>query len=87
VVVISAGALVLGGLVIGGNGFMRVRAMQREISTLEHELVRLRARSDDLIRTVDRLRNDPQYIEKVAREDLGLVRQGDTVLKFPSQER
>jgi cell division protein FtsB len=87
VVVISAGALVLGGLVIGGNGFMRVRAMQREITTLEHELVRLRARSEDLIRTVDRLRNDPQYIEKVAREDLGLVRQGDTVLKFPSQER
>jgi cell division protein FtsB len=39
------------------------------------------------MQTVDRLRNDPHYIEKIAREDLGLVRQGDTVLKFPSQER
>jgi cell division protein FtsB len=86
-VVLSAGALVLGGLVIGGNGLVRVRAMEREIATLEQELTRLRTRSHELMQTVDRLRNDPHYIEKIAREDLGLVRQGDTVLKFPSQER
>jgi cell division protein FtsB len=33
---------------------------------------------------VDRLRNDPLYIEKLAREEMGMVREGETVLKFPS---
>jgi cell division protein FtsB len=32
---------------------------------------------------VDRLRTDPAYIEKLAREELGYVRPGETVLKFP----
>ena len=31
------------------------------------------------------LRNDPAYVEKLAREELGMVREGETVLKFPSQ--
>jgi cell division protein FtsB len=45
--------------------------------------VTLRARTEALTRTVDRLRTDPAYIEKLAREDLGYVREGETVLKFP----
>ena len=36
--------------------------------------------------TVERLRNDPAYTEQLAREELGWVREGDTVLKFPSQK-
>ena len=52
---------------------------------MERDLVTLRARTEELTRTVDRLRNDPAYIEKLAREDLGYVREGETVLKFPSQ--
>jgi cell division protein FtsB len=41
----------------------------------------------ELTRTVDRLRHDPLYIEKLAREEMGMVREGETVLKFPSQNR
>jgi cell division protein FtsB len=32
---------------------------------------------------VTRLRTDPDYIEQVAREDLGLVKPGEKVLKLP----
>ena len=32
---------------------------------------------------MERLRNDPAYIEKLAREEFGYVRPGETVLKFP----
>ena len=38
-------------------------------------------------REIERLRTDPAYIEKLAREDLGWVREGDTVLKFPAPPR
>ncbi len=73
------------GLAVGTNGVMRVIAMRRELHTLETDVARLRSQTDTLAKTVDRLRNDPAYIEKVAREELGYVRQGETVLKFPSQ--
>jgi cell division protein FtsB len=61
--------------------------MKREVQGIEREITSLRTRTEALTRTVDRLRNDPAYIEKLAREDLGLVREGDTVLKFPPTAR
>jgi cell division protein FtsB len=36
---------------------------------------------------VERLRNDPAYVEKLAREELGYVRPDETVLKFPTPGR
>jgi cell division protein FtsB len=70
--------------VYGGSGVMRVRAMQQEIRQLERELATLRGQTEKLTATIDKLRNDPAYIEKLAREDLGYVREGETVLKFPA---
>jgi cell division protein FtsB len=85
VVVTAAVVLLAGGLAVyGGNGVIRVRAMQAEIQALEREVTTLRARTEKLTATVDKLRNDPAYIEKLAREDLGYVREGETVLKFPA---
>jgi cell division protein FtsB len=83
-----AGGLVLvvaGSLAVyGGSGVLRVRAMQQEIEQLERELATLRAQTEKLAATIDKLRHDPAYIEKLAREDLGYVREGETVLKFPT---
>jgi cell division protein FtsB len=73
-----------GGLAVyGGGGILRVRAMQQEIRQLERELGTLRVQTEKLTATIDKLRHDPAYIEKLAREDLGYVREGETVLKFP----
>jgi cell division protein FtsB len=69
--------------VYGVCAVLRVSHLKREMETLERDLVTLRARTEALTRTVDRLRTDPAYIEKLAREDLGYVREGETVLKFP----
>ena len=77
--------VVAGGLAVyGGSGVIRVRAMQQEIRNLERELSALRTQTEKLTVTIDKLRHDPAYIEKLAREDLGYVREGETVLKFPA---
>jgi cell division protein FtsB len=82
-----AGALLVAGLVVyGGSALARVVSLQREVDTVERDIVTQRVRADALARTVERLRNDPNYIEKLAREEPGWVREGDTVLKFPSQK-
>jgi cell division protein FtsB len=70
----------------GTRAVLRVSEMRREMEAMERDLVTLRTRTDELTRTVDRLRNDPAYIEKLAREDLGYVREGETVLKFPKSD-
>ena len=70
----------------GTRAVLRVSEMRREMEAMERDLVTLRTRTDELTRTVDRLRNDPAYIEKLAREDLGYVREGETVLKFQKSD-
>ena len=79
-------SLVLALAVYGASGLVRVTAMRGEIDALQRELADLRARSERLTATVDRLRNDPAYVEKLAREELGYVREGETVLKFPKSD-
>jgi cell division protein FtsB len=73
--------------VYGGNQVFRVTHLKRQMDAIERDIVALRARADDLSRMVDRLRNDPSYMEKLAREELGYVRPDETVLKFPSTGR
>ena len=79
------GVLVAGLAAYGGTNAVRVWQMQRELRALERNLDALRTEREKLTRTVDRLRHDPAYLEKLAREDMGMVREGETVLKFPSQ--
>ena len=73
--------------VYGGNQVLRVTQLKRQLETMERDIVVLRARAEELSRTVERLRNDPALMEKLAREELGYVRPDETVLKFPSSGR
>jgi cell division protein FtsB len=79
--------LALGLAVYGGVQMLRVRHMRTEIQAIERDIVTLRARTAELVRTVERLRNDPAYVEKLAREEFGYVRPDETVLKFPTTAR
>ena len=65
----------------------RATQMRHEISTMERDVTRCARRPAELTRAVDRLRNDPAYVEKLAREEFGMVRPDETVLKFPSTAR
>ena len=88
--VVGVAGLVLlaaGLAVYGGHQVLRVRQMRGEIAAMERDIVTLRVRTEELSRTVERLRNDPSYVEKLAREELGYVRPDETVLKFPTAGR
>jgi cell division protein FtsB len=77
--------LAVGLAVFGVKESVRAWQMRRDMHVAEREVEALRAKQADLTHTIDRLRNDPLYIEKLAREEMGMVREGETVLKFPSQ--
>ena len=78
--------LAVGLAVFGVKESVRAWQMRRDMRAVEREVETLRAKQAELTRTVERLRNDPLYIEKLAREEMGMVREGETVLKFPSQQ-
>ncbi len=84
---IAVGLVAVGLLVFGGTSFVRVWQMKREVEVLERDIQRLRAEADQLSRTVDRLRDDPALVEQLAREELGMVKGGEKVLKFPADKR
>ena len=67
----------------GGQSLGRVWHMKQEVESLEREIAVLRTETDRLSAAVARLRSDPDSIEKVAREALGLVKPGERVLKLP----
>ncbi len=63
--------------------FLELRQMRRDLG---QELADLRLKNGKLAQQVEALRSDPLYIEALAREQLGLVRPGETVYRLvPAQ--
>ncbi|HEY7214834.1 MAG TPA: septum formation initiator family protein [Thermoanaerobaculia bacterium] len=50
---------------------------------LQGRIAETRARSERLRVRIDRLRHDPGMLERLAREDLGMVRPGDVIIELP----
>ena len=85
----AIGVIMLAVLVVGSavSGAVRILALEREIAAAERDIAALRSQAKRLTEAIDRLRNDPNYIEKLGREEHGLVRQGETILKFPPKPK
>ena len=66
----------------GEHGLRAVWRKQRDIVRLVQEIEAMEQENGKLGREVQRLRSDMPYIEKIAREELGLVRPGELVLEF-----
>jgi cell division protein FtsB len=83
---LRAGTLAVIALAIlgfGGQSLSRLWTMKRDVDGLEREIATLRAETDRVSASVARLRSDPSAIEQIAREELGLIKPGERVLKLP----
>ena len=88
VVVVTLALLLFVGLAIyGWQGIVRLRHMREQLLTLERDNAALRQQAERLTQVIDRLRNDPAYLERIAREERGMVRPGETILKFPPKDK
>ncbi len=64
------------------RGFLAMWRMQHDVTELATSVRVLEQENETLWRDIERLRNDMGYIEKIAREELGLVRLGELVFEF-----
>jgi cell division protein FtsB len=70
-------------LILAPEGLPRMRALERELSDVNAENDALRHSVGDLRGDVKRLRDDPAAVERIARDQLGLVRKSEIVFQFP----
>ncbi|MFW6067734.1 MAG: FtsB family cell division protein [Myxococcota bacterium] len=64
-------------------GLPRYRALRSELQEVEAQNGRLRREVRALEGEVGALRTDPAAIERIARDELGMIRDGEIVFQFP----
>jgi cell division protein FtsB len=86
-IVVAALLVVTVMAIFGDNGVLALRRLRGEVDTLVREVRTLEAENERLSRAIGQLQEDPAVIERIAREELGLVRPGERVLRFPRSVR
>ncbi len=69
-------------MIFSPQGLPRLRGLQKELADVEDENASLQRDIDGLHASVSRLREDPNAVERIARDDLGFVRQNEVVFQF-----
>jgi cell division protein FtsB len=72
---------------VGDNGVLALWRLRGEVAALDREVRALEAENERLARAIADLQENPAVIERIAREELGLVRPGERVLRFPRSPR
>lgn len=67
------------------EGVMHVFRERSRLQDLNHSVNDLRAENDRLRAEIKALREDPRAVERLAREDLGLSREGEIVFILESE--
>ena len=70
----------------GERGVLRLWRLWGEKKQLEERNFLFQKENDALRERIDRIRHDDLYLEKIAREELGLVRPGEIIYRFASPE-
>ena len=65
---------------VGERGLVATTRARRQAAELQADVDRVRAENEQLRETAKRLENDPTAIELVAREKLGLIREGEILV-------
>ena len=69
--------------IFNDKGVIEVRTQAKKLSEIETEITKLGNENKHLTTEIQALRSDPNAIEKLAREELKLVKPGEIVLVTP----
>ena len=74
--------LIVAWLAFGERGLVHLYRMERERQTHLEKIHRLEAENRKLMEEIDRMRTDRDYIESVARRELGLIKDNEILYRF-----
>jgi cell division protein FtsB len=67
-------------IIFSDRGLVDLFSLKSERDRLMQENERLKQENLSLFRTIERLRTDPDYIESVARKELGMIKKDEVIL-------
>ncbi|MBI1750894.1 MAG: septum formation initiator family protein [Acidobacteria bacterium] len=73
-------------VLFGEHGFLAMRRAQKEVDKLRQEIAQLSDENKKLSGEIQALKTDPQLIERIARDEMGLARQGELIFKLPQKK-
>jgi cell division protein FtsB len=73
--------------IFGTHGYLAMRRTQQEIKKVNADLDRLNKENLQLGQEVKELKTDPHKIEKIARDELGLAKPGEVIIKIPRSQQ
>jgi cell division protein FtsB len=72
--------------IVGERGAIHLWRLRGEKNKIDEQNYRLQKENEALRQRVSRIRNDNHYLEKLAREELNLVRPGEIIYRFPKSK-
>lgn len=78
--------LIVAWLGFGERGFIHLYRMEQERQTYVERINQLEKNNQQLLEEINRLRNDQDYIESVARRELGLIKDNEILYRFNSTQ-
>jgi cell division protein FtsB len=69
--------------VFGNHGVVAMRRSQQEAHEVRRQISQMNEENHQLEEKVKALKTDPQAIERIAREEMGLARPGEYIFKIP----
>jgi cell division protein FtsB len=68
--------------VFGEKGWLKSRELNRRIREIKSEIQKLEGKANQLKIEIWRAKHDPTYLEKLAREELGMAKEGEIIYKI-----
>jgi len=77
---LTVSATLMVNALIGEKGYLANMQARRDFQAASNALVQIEAENASLKAQIDRLRSDPRALEDFAREKLGLIKPGETLI-------
>lgn len=74
-------------IIFGNHGLVDLYHLKAERDSLLKENAKLEKENISLYREIDRLRNDPEYVENVARRELGVIGKEEIIIKVKKKKK
>lgn len=72
--------------IFGQNGYMTLRRQKKEYTALQQQIQTVSEQNQQLEQKIHALKNNPEAVEKQARDQLRLVKPGEIIYMLPGRE-
>lgn len=70
-----------------GMGFFKAIKMRKNYAAVQEDIRSLQRENKQLSQRIKGLKNDPLHIERLARDRLGLVKEGELIYEFSPESK